>query len=212
MTALDRSSPTLPRQIRAHFDDTTITLYQAYSAAIAEPAVAAQKLTAAPSFKPTRMTWVKPSWAWMLYRAGYSFKDAGQERILALKMRHADFLALLLRGVLASQATTAEGEVRVQWDPERTVRLGKLPHRSIQIGIPRGLSRQWADEWVVEIEDVTDRARKLKELLDTKPGVSNAELIEMGLIPEERAFQVPEDVIRRLGIDETPTVKPEDRA
>ncbi|KAM0330159.1 hypothetical protein ACHAQA_004332 [Verticillium albo-atrum] len=189
------------RQVRANFDGTTITVYQAYSAAIAEPAVEAQNLTAAPTFKPSRMTWVKPSWNWMLYRAGYSYKDPGQERILALKMRHADFVALLRRGVLASQATQAEGEVRVQWDPERTVRLDKLPWRSIQIGIPGSLSKQWAQEWIVAIEDVTERARRLKEVLDQRPEVSDEELLEMGLIPEELVFELPNDVRQRLGME-----------
>ncbi|KAM0279425.1 hypothetical protein ACHAQH_004585 [Verticillium albo-atrum] len=199
-----KPSPSPPlRQIRANYSETTITLYQAYSAAIADPAVAAQKLTAAPDFKPTRMTWVKPSWAWMLYRAGYSYKDARQERILALKMRHGDFLTLLRRGVLASEATAAEGEVRVQWDPERTVRLGRLDWRSIQIGIPGSLSRHWAEEWVVEIEDVTDKARKLKEVLDQRPDVSDGELLEMGLVPDEKAFEVPEDIRQRLRMDDS---------
>lgn len=54
------------RQIRAKYDNETITVYQAYSAAIAIPAVKDQKLNASPAFKPDRMTWIKPSWAWMM--------------------------------------------------------------------------------------------------------------------------------------------------
>lgn len=55
------------RQIRALYDQEAITVYQAYSSVIAEPAVREQKLSASPEFKPTRMTWVKPSWCWMMY-------------------------------------------------------------------------------------------------------------------------------------------------
>ena len=55
------------RQIRAIYDDETITLYQAYSAAIAVPAVYEQQLTASKDFKMDRMTWIKPSWCWMMY-------------------------------------------------------------------------------------------------------------------------------------------------
>ena len=69
------SSPIPYRQIRALFDDDTITVYQAYSKTIAEAAVREQRLTASPEFSGTRMTWVKPSWCWMMYRSGYSFKD-----------------------------------------------------------------------------------------------------------------------------------------
>lgn len=196
------------RQIRAAFDDSTVTVYQAYSAAIAGPAVAAQKLTASPNFKAGRMTWIKPSWAWVLYRSGYSYKDPRQERILALKMRREDFVNLLRRGVLShapgGQPVAPERgkttDVRIQWDPERTVRLGKLEHRSIQIGVPAALSVQWAEEWVVQIDDVTDKARELKRLLDEDQGITDEELTRLGLIPEERVFQIPEDVQQRLGI------------
>lgn len=44
------------RQVRAVFDADTITVYQAYAAAIAEPAVAAQTFVA--PFKRERMTWI----------------------------------------------------------------------------------------------------------------------------------------------------------
>ncbi|KAH7350202.1 ATP-dependent RNA helicase DHX8 [Plectosphaerella cucumerina] len=202
------------RQIRASFDESTITVYQAYSASIADPAVAAQRLTASPNFKTGRMTWIKPSWAWMLYRAGYSYKDPGQERILALKMRHDDFVGLLRRGVLSSHATPrrslatatpaaahATTDVRIQWDPERTVRLERLPYRSIQIGIPASLSAHWAEECIVGIEDVTAKARELKLLLDDQPDVDDQHLFARGLIPTELPYDVPADVRQALGMD-----------
>ncbi|KAI4224801.1 MAG: hypothetical protein L6R36_004402 [Xanthoria steineri] len=66
-TSPQAPNPSIPyRQIRAAYDSDTIVLYQAYSSTIALPAVAAQKLNASPSYKPTRMTWLKPSWAWMI--------------------------------------------------------------------------------------------------------------------------------------------------
>ncbi|KAJ4409433.1 hypothetical protein N0V85_004102 [Neurospora sp. IMI 360204] len=93
------SFPNLPpkpptRQIRAlqDQDGARITVYQAYPSTIATAAVAHQRLDASPDFRTTRMTWIKPSWAWMLYRSGYSYKDPGQERILAIKMKREDFL------------------------------------------------------------------------------------------------------------------------
>lgn len=188
------------RQIRAHYDSETITLYQAYPTSIARPAVASQRLTASPSFRRGRMTWVKPSWCWMMYRSGYSLKDCGQAQILALKMKHEDFVALLRRGVLARGEE--EGDVRVQWDPERGPRLEKFEYRSIQIGIPGGLSGTWAEEWVVGIEDVTERARELKRVVEEEEeGVTDEELVERGLVPAERVFPVPEDVMKRLMMD-----------
>jgi Domain of unknown function (DUF4291) len=55
------------RQIRALYDDQTITVYQAYPASIAVQAVKEQKLNASPEFLLGRMTWIKPSWNWMMY-------------------------------------------------------------------------------------------------------------------------------------------------
>ncbi|KAH6898639.1 hypothetical protein B0T10DRAFT_473297 [Thelonectria olida] len=211
MTTPSPKSQVPYRQIRAHYDDATITVYQAYNSSIANAAVESQKLNASPDFKPGRMTWVKPSWAWMMYRAGYSYKDARQCRILALKMKHEDFIGLLERGVLSTHAQKSKeeqstekettngrraksSEVRIQWDPERTPRLGMLPYRSIQIGIPGSLSGTWANEWIVEIEDVTETARELKRVLDEQPGMTTEELVKIGLVPEERPFDVPESV------------------
>ncbi|KAK3319091.1 hypothetical protein B0H66DRAFT_256764 [Apodospora peruviana] len=209
------------KQIRALYDDEIITVYQAYNTQIASAAVAAQKLDASTKFRiGSRMTWVKPSWAWMLYRAGYSYKDPGQERILAIKMRHADFVGLLARGVLTPHATgktstsdpdndqgsadkqkdkrEKSSDVKIQWDPERTVRLEKLEYRSIQIGIPGALTPRWAEEMIVGIEDVTDKARELKRVLDERPGVTDEELVDMELVPVERPFEISEELQKSL--------------
>jgi hypothetical protein len=56
------------RQIRAVYDDEVIRVYQAYSYSIA--AAALQKGTfVSPPFKLDRMTWIKPSFLWMMYLA-----------------------------------------------------------------------------------------------------------------------------------------------
>lgn len=70
--------PTPYRQIRALYTDTTITVYQAYSPAIALPAVAQQNLSAAPEFVFSRMTWIKPSWCWMMSVFTPSLRPAPQ--------------------------------------------------------------------------------------------------------------------------------------
>ncbi|KAF2795942.1 hypothetical protein K505DRAFT_323722 [Melanomma pulvis-pyrius CBS 109.77] len=220
------SKPTTPfRQIRAHYDTQTITVYQAYSSEIASAAVEHQKLNASPAFSMGRMTWVKPSWAWMLYRAGYSYKDPRQTRILALTMTYEAFIGLLRRAVLShghgaeksgaekqntqndsGRKAKSEGrakpvDVRVQWDPERTIRLEKLEYRSIQIGVPGALVPGWV-EGIVGIEDVTDRARGLKRVIDEEgeEKVRMEELVGRGLVPVERVYEVDEDLRRVLAM------------
>ncbi|KAK6821974.1 hypothetical protein PG987_014799 [Apiospora arundinis] len=210
-------SPPPYRQIRALHDAETITVYQAYNADIAAQAVAQQRLDASPRFKKaTRMTWVKPSWCWMMYRAGYSHKDRNQERVLALRMRHGHFLELLRRGMMMLVIVRREGdkknveeEVRIQWDPERSPRLEKLDYRSIQIGVPAALQARWVAEWIVSIKDVTERARELKRVLDeeekTREGsdaITDEELVDRGLLPRETEFVIPEDLQEILGMTE----------
>jgi hypothetical protein len=55
--------------------------------------------------------------------------------------------------------------VRVQWDPERSLQLTPLPHRSIQIGLSGEAVDRYMDEWIVGISDVTGTARAIKNHL-----------------------------------------------
>ena len=56
------------RQVRAVFDAETVIVYQAYRHAIADAALAAGTFVA--PFSMNRMTWIKPSFLWMMYRCG----------------------------------------------------------------------------------------------------------------------------------------------
>jgi hypothetical protein len=77
------------REIRAQYDDELITVYQAYRKEIAVSAVENQKFVS-PPFKMERMTWIKPSFLWMMYRAGWASKE-GQEHILEIQIRREGF-------------------------------------------------------------------------------------------------------------------------
>lgn len=68
------------RVIMAQFNEETVRVYQAYNHTIADQAVKTGSFGSA--FKMDRMTWIKPSFLWMMYRAGWGTKE-GQERILA---------------------------------------------------------------------------------------------------------------------------------
>src|SRR5688500_10455476 len=70
-------------QIRADHDETTIVVYQAYRPGIANAAVRAGRFVE--PFSRSRMTWIKPSFAWMMHRCGWATKP-GQEHVLALRI------------------------------------------------------------------------------------------------------------------------------
>lgn len=209
MSHKETVSQTPYRQIRAKQDDATITVYQAYSAEIAIPAIQFQKFDASANFSPTRMTWIKPSWAWMLYRSGYSYKDPRQSQILAITLTKETFTALLRKAILAHGSKSIPDDVkfkkesvRVQWDPERTVRLEKLPYRSIQIGVPGVLVPEFV-AGIVRIQDVTETARELKKILDedVEKQVTLEEMIDREFVPMESKFVVDDELREILCMD-----------
>ncbi len=162
------------RQVRAAFDDTTLIVYQAYPAQIADAALAAG--TFAPPFKLDRMTWIKPSFLWMMYRSGWATKP-GQERILAVHITRAGFeqaladacLSHYVPGVHASpddwRSRKQASPVRVQWDPDRSLHLDPLPWRAIQVGLSGAAVHRYVSEWITRISDITQTVHELRRLL-----------------------------------------------
>ncbi len=151
------------KQLRALHDARTVVVYQAYSHSIAEAAVKAQRFVAPFSFE--RMTWVKPSFLWMMERCGWATKS-NQERVLAVRMHRPAFEALVAMAVPThgSPEQLKSAQALVQWDPERSARGGKLNHRTIQLGIGRDLAKRYASEWIAAIDDVTPLVSKLRDL------------------------------------------------
>jgi hypothetical protein len=194
------------REIRAAHTDSTITVYQAYSPAIALPAVERGRF--GPGFKRARMTWIKPSFLWMMYRSSWG-SAPGQERVLAVDLDREGFHAALARAVASSwtarlyasqdqwKRALRSSDVRFQWDPERDLQLRALPWRSLQLGLSGEAVDRYVDEWTVAISDVTDRAHRVRALL--RDGDTGAAAT---LLPAERPYPLPADLAAR--IDATP--------
>ncbi len=169
------------REIRADYDDQSIVVYQAYSPAIADAAVAAQRFV--PPFKMERMTWIKPSFLWMMYRCGYARKE-GQERVLAVRITREGFDWAVSNAVESN--IKGKPAVRVQWDPERGLRHEALPHRSIQIGLTRDAVEKYVHEWTVGITDVTALAHEVHAAVR-----ANDLDAARALLPVERPYNTP---------------------
>ncbi len=162
------------RQIRALFDASTIRVYQAYSHQIADAALAHGTFVS-PPFKIDRMTWVKPSFLWMMYRSGWGFKDAGQTRILAIDISREGFEWALANSCPSHpddamthddwQRLKAMSPVRIQWDPERDLHLNALPYRSIQIGLSKAAVELYVSQWIQRITDITDMSHAIHRLI-----------------------------------------------
>ncbi len=175
------------RQIRAVFDEQTIRVYQAYGDAIADPALKAG--TFVPPFSMTRMTWIKPSFLWMMYRCGWGRKEDGQRRVLAIDIKRPGFEWALANASLSHGPELDKSRpVRVQWDPERDIQLGRLPHRSIQLGLKEEALQRYVELWIVSITEVTDLAQQIESTGD------------WSLLPPERPYPVPDEIALRLGM------------
>ncbi len=192
-------------QIRADFNRETITIYQAYSSAIADAALEAGRFVSPFSFH--RMTWIKPSFLWLMHRSNWGQKR-GQERVLAVRVNRSGWEKALslavstsfVPGVFTSHDDWAEqfaaAQVHLQWDPERTLRGAGLPHYSIQVGLSRHVIREYVEDWVVGIEDYTARVRKIYDFLQS----GQADKAKRQL-PPERVYPIDDEIRRRCSID-----------
>ena len=87
-------------------------------------------------------------------------------------------------------------QVRFQWDPERDVKLQRLPYRSLQVGIAGEMVRRWIDEWIVRIEDVTEDVRRFHALIENEKGGGDHQVGGAAKVIEElRGEKWREDVL-----------------
>lgn len=183
------------KEIRAVYTDKTIRVYQAYNSFIAGEAV--RKGTFGDSFSMNRMTWIKPSSLWMMYRCGWCTKE-NQEHVLAIDIRRECFDEAVKQAVISTyqeesgitkeewQKLIKESEVRVQWDPEKDIDGNNLSYRSLQLGIRGRTLCEYVNDWIVELADITDKVRELNAMRLEHKDIS-------ALIPEEKIYRIIEN-------------------
>ena len=189
-------------EIRAQFDRETIVVYQAYSSVIADPALQRQRFVSPFSFQ--RMTWIKPSFLWLMHRSNWGRKR-GQERTLAVHITRSGWERALQLAVLTHPEPSLfpdptqwheefqQAEVHVQWDTERSLRGAGLNHFSIQVGIGRQRIHEFVEDWIVRIEDVTSTVAKMRDHL--RKGDEKA---AKRLLPPERVYPLDAAIGRRI--------------
>lgn len=189
-------------EIRAVYDDECIIVYQAYRRAIAKQAVRHQTFVS--PFKMERMTWIKPSFFWMMYRAGWGKKE-GQENILAIRMKREGFEWALRNACLSKYDEALHGTyeqwqeklhntpVRVQWDPERDMHLNELDYRSIQIGLSGIAVKKYVSEWIMGIENITELCNTIQSHIESG-NITAAQ----ALIPQEKVYPIAQDILQGL--------------
>jgi len=191
------------REIRAAYTEKTIRVYQAYSQRIAEAALLSGTFSP-PHFKLDRMTWIKPSFLWMMYRSGWATKK-GQERILAIDITREGFEWALHNSALSifnkELYKSHEGwkeclrsiPVRIEWDPGRNIHLEKSNEKAIQIGLSGKAVSLYVEEWITSITDVTSFCHEIRAAIINESADQQSKSI-----PEEKTYPVDLEIQKKL--------------
>ena len=197
--------PSSGKFIIAQFDHDSIIVYQAFKDSIAKFAVDNQKF-GGPDYDFERMTWLKPSFLWMMYYSGWAKKE-NQENVLAIKMKRDGFDRILGHTVMASfskklygnsndwERKLANADTHLRWEHYYGLHGEKTERYAAKIGIKGKMLQHYNNEWIEEIQNITPYVRRQQELLEA----SQADLLQL---PHERAY-APDDLTVLTKIDAT---------
>lgn len=197
--------PHAGRNILAHYDASSIVVYQAYRPSIGHYAIKHGHLGG--EFSYSRMSWIKPNFLWMMYRSGWGSKP-GQDVTLALRLSRRFFEEILAQAVHSSynehhhtsreewKVALSQSEVRLQWDPDHCPRGTKLERRALQLGLRGSVLKAFGTEQLLEVIDMSEFVALQRKAAST-PGYVGLET------PVERVYR-PEDkaLCARLGLQD----------
>jgi len=155
--------PQTGKHIIGQFDSQSIIVYQAFKPSIAKYLLSNGSFRQ--DFNLNRMTWIKTSFLWMMYRSGWGTKP-DQEVTLAIRIKMDNFINILQHAthsifipeLYANEAewqklTRSANKIRLQWDPDRLPRGGRLSRKAIQLGLKGHFVRRYVSEWIVDVID-----------------------------------------------------------
>lgn len=191
--------PKTGKQIIGYGIDDTIVVYQAFNSNIAKYAVTHQEFGGS-HYSKTRMTWIKPNFMWMMYRAGWATKP-NQEHILAITLTIDGFKEILRNAVHSSfqahlyekhedwKADLEKFEVRLQWDPDHDPFGNKLERKAIQLGLKGKVLEQFHSDWILKIEDITQFVKRQHQIFQND--ISKLE------VPKERVIKLNDSELEK---------------
>lgn len=184
------------KEIFAQYDSRCIRIYQAYNAKIADEAVKLQNF--GENFNINRMTWIKPSFLWLMYRSNWGTKK-NQECILAIDVYREFFDSLLEKAVLTSpDSEIFDGNqwekefnntaVYCQWDTDRNLKGGVLNRTAVQIGIKGTALNEFLEKGICRIQDITPQVKKWNEMRKNGRPIKD--------LPSERIYPIKNMKVR----------------
>lgn len=190
------------KRIYAQYDDDGIFVYQAFKHKTVVRAAAEGRF--GKGFNRDRMTWIKPSFAWILHRSAYATKHR-MDGIAKIKLSHEGFLEILNQSIntefderlypskTAWRRALDLSEVRHQWDGDRDYKCRPTDQYAIQIALSGAIVGKYVEEWTLGIEDVTDLARAVGEAVRNKKRIPEC--------PELSVYDVDANLSSKLGIE-----------
>ncbi|MFK7946108.1 MAG: DUF4291 domain-containing protein [Saprospiraceae bacterium] len=169
--------PEKGRHILAQQTDNKILVYQAFNPNIARYAIDNQRF-GGNHYSFNRMTWIKPNFLWMMYRCGWAEKH-NQECVLGIWITKSGFETILKEAAYSSyqadiyqttenwKTDLANKSVRLQWDPDHDIYGAKQERRAIQLGMKGDILKQFNDQMICKIVDMTSFVKNQKLLIDT---------------------------------------------
>ncbi len=181
-----------------------IIVYQAFNANITAYAIKHQKF-GGQHYSFNRMSWIKPGFLWMMYRAGWASKEH-QQHILAITIPLIRFEEILKQATISSfdnmlfetreswQQELNKTQVRLQWDPDHNPYGNNLTRKAIQLGLKGDILKKFCTEWIIKIDDITSFVKEQYEYVKSKR-------LEELQVPVEEIIQVTdENICKRIGV------------
>lgn len=205
-SSYEQELPQSGQHIIGQLRNENIIVYHAFNPNITKWAIENQKFGGS-FYKFSRMSWIKPNFLWMMYRAGWAMKEH-QQNILAIEISKTNFEILLKEAVHSTyieeiygtrekwKSQLEKSQVRLQWDPDHNPTGEKLERRAIQIGIRGELLERFGIDWIVSIEDITEFVHKQKLILDS------GEMENFSVIEEEKISIQNKELIHKLQISQ----------
>lgn len=192
------------QKIIGQYNHDSIIVYQAFNPLIADYAIKNQTF-GGQNYSFQRMSWIKPNFLWMMFRCGWAQKE-NQERVLAIRIKIKMFEKILNEAVFSIYKNEIyqtheqwnndlkNSEVRLQWDPDHDPFGNKLNRRAIQLGLKGNILKDFCENGILEIIDITEFVQKEYAKL-------NQNDLNGLLVPVENILEISESIKSKILIN-----------
>lgn len=79
-----------------------------------------------------------------------------------------------------------------QWDPERDLIGKKLERQAIQIGLRKEILKDYVNNYIIEVQDVTCLAHEIGRIVKFRKE-------DLPEVPVEKEYRIDEELLTKLG-------------